>query len=901
MEMKGKWALKAVLLSAVLALPLAGCQKKHQMSQAQVQYLSHMDQAHFFQKQGELRASTQEARSAIKLEPGDAAPYLLIVDNLLIAGDAASARTEIAQIRQHLSQKIPPSVHNSLVIDSARADLLSRNYDDALAQLKKVKKGEKTDDKQIAQRDNLQGKILLAKGDLKGASQAFEAASKADSTAPAGLVGLSKVAYRQGDKAKAAKLLDQAMKLDKDDSETWLWKAQLAQKEKRYGDAENAYMKALDGIGKYDIMTYEKYQTMSSLIQVLRAQNKIQEAYVYEEILAKSAPGAIKSDFEAATKAYKEGNLDEAAQHLEAILKRAPGNQRSAMLLGMILFQQGKTQEAQKILAPLEKSTDSLEIGKLLAATQIRMGQSQQAQKMLKQLKGGDKDPGVLAMVGIAALGTGQPEVGRKYIEKSLALKPDNPSLRLRYANWLMSQKDYRAAAEQGRLAIKHHPDLVPARRLEVEAYLQDKAPEKAFDAVKAWQRDQPKSVAAVITHGDLEVSQDHLAKARQEYERAARMAPKMANPQFALGNLARREGKDAQALAHYKKAVELAPDDRNALRALLQLSTQNEKRLDETVAFLKKQADQHPKAIGPRIVLLQNALREGNFKDAEALANRIQGLSKRREVTEHLMTAIYSNAALSALRNKQDQQAAQIIKQAEQQYPDNLQIGLVDAHRLFTVGKEQQALDALRKLKKNHPDSDRPYLVEADYRAGKKQYDQAIDLYKLALQKSDDPQISVQLAHVQNEAGQGDKALATLEKAAKLYPDAPGVILQLGLAYQSQKQTDKAVQTYQRLLKLSPDQPVALNNLAWLYQQKGDKRAINMAKRAYELQPRSAAIADTYGWIMYSQGQVKDSIPILEKAHKLAPKMKDIALHLAQAYRKVGLDAKAKSVLQAM
>ena len=899
MEMNGNWALKAVLLLTVLTIPLVGCQKKHQMSKAQVQYLSHMDQAHFFQKQGELRASAQEARSAIKLEPGNAAPYLLIIDNLLIAGDATNAKAAIRQLQSHLAKKIPASVNNSLAIDSAKADLLSQNYDGALEQLSAFKDDGKTDSKQIARRDNLRGKILLAKGNLKGAMQAFQAGDKADPSSPAGLVGLSKVAFQQGDGNKANKLLQDAMKLDQDNSETWLWKAQMAQKEKRYADAEKAYMKALDGIGKYDIMTYEKYQTMSSLIQVLRAQNKIQQAYVYEEILAKSGPGTVKSYFQAAVKAYREGNLEEAASHLEDILKLAPGNQRSAMLLGMIRFQQGKTREAQKILEPLEKNGNSLEVSKLLAATQIRMGQSQQAQKMLEQLKGGDKDPGVLALVGVAALGTGQPEVGEKYIEKSLTLKPDNPSLRLRYASWLLTRKDYRGAAKQAQLAVKHHPDFAAARRLEVQAYVLDKTPQKAFQAVKAWREAQPKSIAAVLTSGDLEASQNQLPKALQEYEKAARMAPQSSGPQFALGNLMRRQGEVEKALLHYKKAIELAPDNRNALHALLEVSVQDKTRLQQTLKFLQKQAANHPSAVGPRVILLEYALDQSNFKEAQDLAAKIQGISKQQEASERLLASVYSNAALNALKNKQNQKADQIIKLAQQQYPDNLQIGLVDAHLLFSESKETQAIDVLRKLKKNHSDSDKPYLVEAGYRAHKKQYDQAVDLYKLALQKSDDPQVSIQLAQAQNQAGQPEKAVATLEAAAKTYPDAPSVMLQLGLAYQTVKKIDEARKSYEKVLKLSPNQPVALNNLAWIYQKEGDKRALETAKQAYQLQPESASIADTYGWILFTKGQHKDSIPVLEKAHKLDPSQKEISLHLAQAYKAVGEPSKAKSILE--
>lgn len=896
--MNGKHLLRVSLLSAMIALSVAGCSKKSEMSQQQVQFLSHMDQARFFQKQGELKASMQEARSAIELQPQNINPYLLIVDNLITVGDANTAQSQLTELEKHVSADLPPFEHNRIVMDWARSELMKKNYDAALKHLAQFKTPKKQETKQESQADNLKGDILLASGDLKGAADAYNAALKADAKSIDAMVGLSKVAYQHGDKAEAGKQLANALKLDKDNSNAWLWKAQMAQQDQNYATSEDAYVKALDGIGKYDIMTLQKYQTISSLIDVLRAEGKIQEAFVYEEILAKSGPGIVKSNYDAAIKAYKEGNLDKAADHLEEVLKQAPGNEHASLLLGLIRFQQGKVEEAQKILKPLE-SSDSVQVSKLLAATQIRMGQSQQAQKLLEQLKGSEKDPNVLALVGVAAIGSGQPDVGRKYIEKSLSIKPDNPNLRLRFGAWLMSRNEYAEAAKQAQEALKSKPDLASAHRLEVEAYLRDNNPQKAQAAVSAWHKAQPNSVEAVLTSGDLALSQKKVQQAEEAYQQAARMAPQSPIPQIALGKLKERQNDQNGAIAHYEKAVELAPNDQAALSSLVHASLGNKAQLDKTIAFLQKLAADNPKAAGVKIVLLENALRLGNFKDSEKLADDVMAQAKNQESATNFMASVYSGAAANAIQSGNQDKADKIVQLALKRFPKNLNIGLTHAQVLFAENKENDALNVLRELKKDNPDSDRPYLVEADYRVHKKQYDQAIELYKLALEKSENPDLYIRLANVQTESGQPDKALETLKKAADTYPDAPGVILQLGLAYQAVKKTDDAESTYERLLKLSPDQPVALNNLAWIYQQKGNKKASDIAQRAYELQPNSAPIADTYGWIMFNQGQVKASIQILEKAHKLAPDQKDISLHLAEAYKKNGEQDKAKAVLE--
>jgi predicted Zn-dependent protease len=61
---------------------------------------------------------------------------------------------------------------------------------------------------------------------------------------------------------------------------------------------------------------------------------------------------------------------------------------------------------------------------------------------------------------------------------------------------------------------------------------------------------------------------------------------------------------------------------------------------------------------------------------------------------------------------------------------------------------------------------------------------------------------------------------------------------------------------------------------------------------------PESAAIADTYGYILIKQGQQEEGLKILDKAANLAPKANDIQFHLAEAYVANGQQAKAIELL---
>jgi Flp pilus assembly protein TadD len=147
--------------------------------------------------------------------------------------------------------------------------------------------------------------------------------------------------------------------------------------------------------------------------------------------------------------------------------------------------------------------------------------------------------------------------------------------------------------------------------------------------------------------------------------------------------------------------------------------------------------------------------------------------------------------------------------------------------------------------------------------------------------------------------AGQPAEALTFLQSATESYAGNDQLLFTKALIQQSQGDDSAARTSYEKLLESNPENVVVLNNLAWIYHEDGDSRAIELARRAYELNPDNGAIADTYGWIQLKSGNTSESIPLLEKAHKLEPESEEIALHLAEAYRAAGKNADAKRVLE--
>jgi Tfp pilus assembly protein PilF len=115
---------------------------------------------------------------------------------------------------------------------------------------------------------------------------------------------------------------------------------------------------------------------------------------------------------------------------------------------------------------------------------------------------------------------------------------------------------------------------------------------------------------------------------------------------------------------------------------------------------------------------------------------------------------------------------------------------------------------------------------------------------------------------------------------------------------YVGTQQTDRAIQQYQLAAAGPQPNAMALNNLAWLYQLKGDARAEATARQAHAAAPQSAAIADTYGWILVEKGRPADGLPILQQAAQ-ATGQPQIRYHYAAALAKAGQPDAARRELR--
>jgi Tfp pilus assembly protein PilF len=108
----------------------------------------------------------------------------------------------------------------------------------------------------------------------------------------------------------------------------------------------------------------------------------------------------------------------------------------------------------------------------------------------------------------------------------------------------------------------------------------------------------------------------------------------------------------------------------------------------------------------------------------------------------------------------------------------------------------------------------------------------------------------------------------------------------------------DDAVEVYRYTAKKWPENATVLNALGYTLADRTTeyKEAEKLIKKALKLQPDSAAIMDSYGWVLYRLGEYEEALVELQRAYEVLEDP-EVAAHLVEVLWK--MDRSDESVEQ--
>lgn len=868
-----------------------------------------LENAKRFLAAGDVRAAGVELRTAVRDNPSNAEAHLRLGELQLQVGDPIAAEKEL-KTASRLGAQAP-----ELPVLLAQAYLQQNRYQDLLKEFP-------TSLVRPDQAPQLLIYRALAQLSLKDVDAARASVIEAEGLAPRSPnppLAAARIAIAANDLKEAEAKVDRALELDSRRADALLLKAQLL-------NARGERAQALKTLDAAVLLAPTNVPVRLERANALIASGEDAKAKVdVDTVLASQPNSAAGVYFHAVllTRAGDYAGADASMQKLSGVMARFP---RAYYFQAINKFNLGQTEQAVDAgVRYLQRNPTDPDGIKLMARIYLANGKADQAQALLSAVAlRGAADAEMLDLLGRSYALAGKPGQAAQSFGRALQIAPNDADMLARLASTKLRAGDAAGATEDFRKSLELAPSSSNTAEALVVSALASGNLVEAKRALEALRKQVGDTESVQLFAGTIAMQEQDWAGAQSRLDAAAKSFPHSAKPQLALAELANREAKPLEFEQHLTEALKIEPANGFALSQMLRLLlAQN--RLDAAVTVLQAATAAAPKNLALAVALADMQLRAKAPERASAVLAPLE-----REQPQN--SALLGARARVQVAMGQDAQARETYRRilalnpgdpmAEQQLTllltsakewDAARTLLRDALRTrpgdsdllhllvgveYGAGGLDGALAAIGRLKADPAARKVANYLTGDLYMYLKRYDDAMKAYQVALEAAPSSEIALMIANAAIAGGKLDQAVAALRDWLRHSPEDMSALFALTTLELQLGQLDQATADIEALLQKQPGNAVALNNLAWIYQLRGDQRALGLAEKAYQTAP-STQTADTLGWIKAKQGDAAGSLQLLNYAAIGEPNDPSIKYHLAYTLNAMGKAAEAKPLLE--
>jgi tetratricopeptide (TPR) repeat protein len=388
----------------------------------------------------------------------------------------------------------------------------------------------------------------------------------------------------------------------------------------------------------------------------------------------------------------------------------------------------------------------------------------------------------------------------------------------------------------------------------------------EAMEKLLATRRHDPE---ALYAYAHLAMLVGSLDKADEAINEVIELIPNWSEAHILRANILIRQGQSEQVLSLLQETLEDYPDD-IAIRLFYARRLVDERRYEQAREQFSILLDYKPDA--PEALFAMGLLNLQTQRPAEAMRN----FERLVELGQRVDEAHYYLGQAAEMRG--DSEAAM-------QYYSEVREGsnYIDAQiRIAAMLAAQGDIDAARAHVQNisAPTLDmelRLFLAEGEILRNANKYQEAYDVYSLALQQMpDNPQLLYARALTAEKLGRIDEAVADLELIVKNEPNNAEALNALGYTLVDLTHRIAEGQQYiEKALKLKPDDPAILDSMGWAYYRLGQhKKALQYLQRAFD-KLKDPEIAAHLGEVLWVLGEKDQARQIWDEALRETPKDK--------------------------
>lgn len=751
--------------------------------------------------------------------------------------------------------------------------------------------------------------------------------------------------------AEAEPLLRDAVNLDEDAADPKIAIARLLISKHEYDDAEAELARAQQ-------IAPDDPAPMQLRGEILFDKGDVPGALKQFEAVLEKHPNHLPTLFAHANVSMTTGKLDDAQRDIELALKIDPrnlvGNYLSAMLSakrgdlkaaddrltsispnfstfpegyylqGAVQFSLGEDEQAASNLGKyLARNPSFLPARRLIAMLAARKRQWTRVIDTLKPvIDANTSDPQSVGLLAQAYQMTGNRDKALQLFQTAMQENADNSAVMTQFALVQMQLGDTKGGVTQLEALAANEKSAEIAGPVLVMTKLRSGQVTAAAEEAEALLKRNPKDVLAQDLLGVARMAQRNYAEAAAIFEVIFQRDHNLVQVQRNLAKAYQSQGRIEDAKKIWSAILESKPGDAEALISLAGIASQA-KDYDKAHELLKKAQEGAPQDTAPGILQVQLFAEQKDWSKALQAVRDLEGqfpanptiitlAAQVRTASGDLKGAVselqqgvqafpgsapaYLALTQAQLRAGDKSGALATLDKAVTVAPGNLAVIGAFVDLLYDERGIDAARDAVRKLTRAQPGIGA--IMQANLLLRTKDRAGAIALLSQEQQQRPNARVATRLAQFMYLDGKPKDAEAILSAWLKDHGGDLDVRRELANMELVERQFDDAARDYEQVLAGAPLDPISLNNLAWIYDKKGDPRALSLAEQGYNLAPTSER-GDTIGWILVEHGNSQRALPYLQQAATTAPQNPSIQYHYAVALKATGSKDQARDVLE--
>jgi tetratricopeptide (TPR) repeat protein len=489
-----------------------------------------------------------------------------------------------------------------------------------------------------------------------------------------------------------------------------------------------------------------------------------------------------------------------------------------------------------------------------------------------------------------------------KVLEAGVEQAPKSFKLRLLLGEVYLNQNQPQKAVATLEDCLKlsadpANPGIIQAKTLLARVHLLLRQTDKAEAYTSEVLKDNPRSIDAHLTRGDIFLVKGDGVSAAAEFRTVVNERPQFIPGHLRLAGAHVLNQELDLAVSVLQNALRIDPKSKEALQTLAQVYAlkKNHPAAEEQ---LRKIVDLYPGEPGARAGL-------GDF---------LASIHKTAEAREAYRTIIQRDPQnplgylkLSRLYRfeKKPQEALAVLEEGyrQNQVSGELLSALIQSY--LQQKRHDAAIGVCRKRIAQNPQDVFAFNLLGWIYTDLKNYQEAEGALKKAIEMQPLwPAPHTNLANLYLLQGRKAEAAANFEAAINANPRDPAGYLSLALLHERDKDYGNAITVYERALRENPGFWFAANNLAFLLAETSTQtedlgRAKALAEEAIKQRPNEPALIDTLGWVYFRMGDYGQARGLIEQALAGAPEAEVLNYHMAAALLKLGQKDAAREKLK--